>query len=155
MSAKDSGLLVGSIYAVFAVIVLFPYRALADQLPPGVNRFALCSENIHSIVLTKVPGNDVKWEFVITLNRAGAKQFRKLEEGRSNQLVNVVWDGVSFGKRRLDLPIRADATKVILGSKWFDYDDAERTFSLLNTRLLHTRNLNYPCGATLSATKGK
>lgn len=155
MNARDYGQVLRSICLAFASCVLLCGRTTAAQLPHEVTRFALCSENIRSIVLTKVPGNNVKWEFVITLNRAGAKQFRDLEHSRPSQLVDVVWDGVSFGKRPLDLPIRPDATKVILGSKWLDYEEGERTFSLLNKNLLHTRNLNAPCGATSSDEKEK
>lgn len=155
MNARDYGQVLRSICLAFAFFVSLSGRTIAAQLSHGVTRFALCSKNIHSIVLTKVPGNNVKWEFVITLNRAGAKQFRDLEHGRPSQLVDVVWDGVSFGKRRLDLPIRPDAKKVILGSKWLDYEEAEITFSLLNKHLLHTRNLNSPCGAISSDEKEK
>ena len=155
MNAKNYGLALRLTCLAFVSYVLLSGRATAAPSPHSATRFALCSKNIHSIVLTKVPGQDVKWEFIITLNRAGAEQFRDLELSRPSQLVEVVWDGVSFGRRRLDLPIRPDATKAILGSKWFDYEEAERTFSLLNKRLLHTRNLNSPCGATPGGATGK
>lgn len=80
------------------------------------------------------------------LNSIGARQFRELEQRSWNQFVDVVWAGVSFGKRRLNLPIEPAATRLVLGSNWMNFDDAERIFDRLNEDLLHMKNLNSPCG---------
>jgi hypothetical protein len=109
--------------------------------------FFLCSANVKSIILTKVPGSETNWEFVITLNGMGAQQFRELEEVASGRLVDIIWAGVSFGKRRLDIPVPPDAKRLVLGSNWFSASAAHATFDLLNKNLLQKRNLNSPCGA--------
>lgn len=144
-----------SLCVAFMLCALLPRVALAN---PAANKeamhFALCSSNVKSIILTKVPGNGTKWEFVITLNSVGAQQFRRLEEKNPRQLVDVVWVGVSFGRRRLDLPVQSDAKKLVLGSKWFSFRAAEEHFDLLNNRLLRKRNLNFPCGAQATAAPG-
>lgn len=122
-------------------------KASGEPLPGRVTKFALCSSNVKSLILTKVPGSGTKWEFVITLNRSGARQFRQLELERPGELVDVVWEGVSFGKRRLDLPVQPSAEKLLLGSRWFNRRVAQAKLALVNERLLHTEKLNSPCGA--------
>lgn len=133
-------------YTAFILCVLFSSTALASLPADKAIQFALCSANVESIILTKVPGNETKWEFVITLNSVGTQQFTQLEGMRPGQLVDVVWAGVSFGKRRLNLPIQSGSRKLRLGSKWFNYRTAQKNFNLLNQKLLHKRDLSSPCG---------
>lgn len=125
---------------------LFFYNVFAGPPVIGVTKFALCSTNIRSIILEKVPGDATKWEFVITLNKAGVRQFKELEDRRAGALVDVVWGGFSFGKRRLDLPVPPGAEKLFLGSRWFSLQEAQQRFAQLKKRLLRTKKLGSPCG---------
>lgn len=131
---------------VLLLCALLVCKASGEPLLGRVTKFALCSSNFESILLTKVPGSGTKWEFLITLNRSGARQFRQLELERPGELVNVVLEGVSFGRRRLDLPLQPNAAKLFLGSRWLNRSAAQAKLALLNKRLLHTKNLDSPCG---------
>jgi len=133
--------------AVLILCTLLLRNVSAAPLVSGVTKFSLCSTNVKSIILTKVPGNATKWEFVITLNKVGARQFRELEDRSPGALVDVVWDGIYFGRRRLDLPVQPDAENLFLGSRWFNHQAAEWRFTLLNKRLLRTKRLDSPCGS--------
>lgn len=132
--------------AIVLMCALLLRNVSAGPLVSPVIKFALCSKNIKGIVLTKVPGHATKWEFVITLNKVGAQQFRELEDRNPDAIVDVVWDGISFGKRGLDLPVQGDADRLFLGSKWFSHQAAKQRFALLNKRLLRTARLDSPCG---------
>ena len=121
-------------------------RASGEPLPGRVTKFALCSSNVKSIILTRVPGSGTKWEFVITLNKFGVRQFRHLELKKPGEFVDVVWEGVSFGRRRLDLPVQPSAENLFFGSRWFNRRAAQTKLARLNKRLQRTKKLNSPCG---------
>ncbi len=131
-----------------ALVIHALLAGYASAKPSGIRaiKFALCTTNIRSIVLTKAPGHGVKWYFVITLNQVGVRQFKQMEDRNRGRLVDVVWVGVSFGKRRLDLPIRSNAKRLFLGSRRFSRRAADAKYHLLNKRLRHTMRLNSPCG---------
>ena len=144
---KYIGSLHRSLCVSLVLCALLPRDASSQQATTEVIPFFLCSGNVKNVVLTKVPGNDKQWEFVITLNSTGTQQFKELEEASPGHLVDIVWAGVSYGSRRLDLPVEADATSLVLGSKWFTSTTAHSTFDLLNKNLLKKSNLTSPCGA--------
>ena len=123
------------------------HDASAGQPVNRVVRFALCSINIKSIIPAEVPGSRTKWELVITLNRIGVREFRHLENKSPGQFVEVVWDGVSFGTRRLDLPIRSDAKQLLLGTRSLSRASAVARLNLLSKRLLHSKSTSPHCGA--------
>jgi len=117
--------------------------------PSGhVIRFHLCSDNVKSIGLYKQSGDGNLWHFVITLNDAGTVQFRTVQHSHFGEPVAIVWAGVQFGRRRLDIADLSDTRNLLLVSRWQRYREAQARIALLKRRLLHKQNLHSPCGFT-------
>ena len=139
------------------ITVLFMSSRIAGAKPPSVHliRFQLCSHNVKSIGLYKQSGDGALWHFVITLNDAGTAQFRRLQHEYFGEPVEIVWAGVQFGQRRLNIVDLADTHNIMLVSRWQKYRDAQAKIALLKQRLLHKRNLRSPCGSTESGVGQK
>ncbi len=135
-----------SLYFALMLCALLPRDASATATTGRAVQFYLCSANVRRIILTKVPGSEKNWEFVIILNEMGTKEFRELEEAIPGHLVDIVWAGFSFGRRPLDLHVQPDAKRLVLSSKWFSFRAGQANFELLKKKLLQNRNSTGPCG---------
>jgi len=143
MRLSGSGLCVG---AVFMLCVLLPLNAAANTSADKVIRFGICPANIKSVLVTQEVDANV-WHFVITLNSVGTEQFKHLQkEKHFVDLVEVDWDGVSFGRLRfgyaVNLASLSGAKYIHLESQgWLSLRAAEAQMKLLGNK-----SLDVPCG---------
>lgn len=139
MRLLGSGLCIS---AVFMLCVLLPLNAVANTSADKVIRFGICPANIKSVLITQEVGANV-WHLVITLNSVGTEQFRHLQKKKHFvELVEVDWDGVSFGRRRFDLAGFAGLKQLHLQSQgWLSRRAAEAQMKLLGNK-----SLDVPCG---------
>lgn len=142
-------------YSVITFCALSSCIAGAKPLSDYPMRFQLCSDNVKSIGLYKQSGAGNLWHFVIILNDAGTAQFRKLQHEHFGEPVEIVWAGVQFGRRRLNIVDLADTRNLMLVSRWQKSREAHARIALLKRRLLHKWNLNSPCGSTESSVSQK
>lgn len=140
---------------LLAAILLTPSWVHAADTTAGdaserVIRFQLCSSNVKNIGLYKQSGLGNLWHFVVILNDDGTKQFADLQKKRFGDPVEIVWAGVEFGRRRLNIIDLSAAHNLMLVSKWENYRRAQAKMALLHRRLLHKDRLDEPCGAAPS-----
>ncbi len=149
-----------SCFTLLATVVLTACALsarIAGAKPPSdqLIRFQLCSHNVKSIGLYKQSGAGDLWHFVINLNDAGTAQFINLQHKYFGEPVEIVWAGVQFGHRRLNIVDLADTRNIMLVSRWQKSRDAQAKITLLKRRLLHKRNVHSPCGSTESGVGQK
>lgn len=126
--------------------VFLSQNASAKSPTHKVIKFELCADNVKSLGLYKQANGDL-WHFVITLNDMGTDQFRRLQAEHFGQQVEIVWVGVEFGKRLLDIVDLSDKHQLFLVSRWLTHRVAQNRIAVLKSRLLHKMNLDIPCGA--------
>lgn len=138
---------------IVSVLLMFWWshaRAATTKPDSGnVIRFQLCSNNVKSIGLFEQSGFGKLWHFVVTLNDEGTRQFRELEEKHRGEPVEIVWAGVNFGDRRLDIVKLSTVHNLMLVSRWQTYRKAQAKMSLLHSRLLSKSESGAACGAKL------
>ena len=138
--------------SLFATLSLTPWTAhpgdaKARRYSEGAISFQLCSSNVRTIGLYKQSGSGNLWHFVVVLNERGTSQFKELEKRYFGKPAEIVWVGVKFGHRRLDIVNLSATRNLMLVSRWETYSKAQARMSLLHDRLLHKPDLSAPCGA--------
>ncbi|MGH7238567.1 MAG: hypothetical protein ACREHG_00725 [Candidatus Saccharimonadales bacterium] len=129
--------------AMLMLYLLLPHNAIASSSMDKAFRFGICPSNIKSVLVTKEVKADI-WHLMITLNSVGTEQFRDLQEKHFDKPVELAWDGVSFGKRQLNLAGLADAKQLLLQSRgWLSLHAAEAQMKLLGDK-----SFDVPCGPT-------
>lgn len=141
---KAFGLTVVS--TLFVLWGLHARAATAGHDSDSVIGFHLCSSNVKSIGLYEQSGSGKLWHFVVTLNDEGTRQFRELEDKHRGEPVEIIWAGVNFGNRRLDIVNLSTVRNLILVSRWQTYRKAQAKMALLHSRLLRNPDSGAPCG---------